>query len=115
MKKMVNILPIVLITAVFLSFAYAQGAHRIQYIIKNQTTFHIDIIFHPTGNMTSMAPGVTRSCDSPIRNGQFPKVEAHASNGAIYIKTISVFNGLYYIQEHWTSASGPPGIVISAQ
>jgi hypothetical protein len=134
MKKMVNLLSIVFISVVFSSFAYAQEPQphmsvggkgdsgqgqntgpaaetRITYTIWNTTKYNIEILFLPNKNKTSLAPGVKKACNSPIRNGQFPKVKAYASNGATWLRTISVFNGEYRIVDRITD-SGSPGIQI---
>lgn len=127
MNKMVYILAVVFISAVFSSFTNAQqhmstggkgdgpGAGQsndsIPYTIWNMTNYHVKIKFLPTKNTTSLAPGVKTSCNSPIRNGQFPKVKAYASNGATWLRTISVPGGEYRIINR-TTDSGSPGIQI---
>jgi len=75
----------------------AQAADHINYTISNSSKYHVRLVFLPTGNTASLAPGDKKSCNSPIKKGQFPKVKAHASNGATWLRTISKHGGDYYI------------------
>jgi hypothetical protein len=127
MNKMVYILSVVFISAVISFFANAQdhwsesgkgdgpgtgqSNDSIPYTIWNTTNYHVNIKFFPTKNTTSLAPGVKKSCNSPIKNGQFPKVKAYASNGATWLRTISVRGGEYRIINR-TTDTGAPGIQI---
>jgi hypothetical protein len=77
--------------------ASAQAADRISYTISNLSKYHVRLVFLPTGNTTELSPGKNKSCNSPIKNGQFPKVKAHASNGTTWLRTISNNDGDYYI------------------
>jgi len=75
----------------------AQAAKHINYTISNSSKYNVRLVFLPTGNTTSLAPGGKKSCKSPIKNGAFPKVKAHASNGATWSRTIKNNEGDYYI------------------
>ena len=64
-------------------------AKRIKYTITNSTAFPIQLLFLPNKNTAKLAPGKKTSCNSPIRNGELPVVQASSPTGGIYHISIS--------------------------
>ena len=82
-------------TLMFQSVPYGQGtryatvvafdqAKRIKYTISNSTAFPIQLLFFPTKNKAKLAPGEQTSCNSPVRNGELPVVQASSPTGGSY-------------------------------
>jgi hypothetical protein len=73
------------------------SSEMIAYQITNDTRYAVTLTFTPTKNTRKLAPGETASAKSPVRNGQYPKVNAKTSGGASWTRTISQNNGRYRV------------------
>ena len=74
-------------------------AKRIKYTIENKTPFTIKLIFYPSKNTDTLDSGKKTNCNSPIRNGAFPTVQATATTLGIQPAAIQIakHGGNYYI------------------
>ena len=104
-------------TLMFQSVPYGQGtryatvvafepAKRIKYTITNATAFPIDILFLPNQNKAHLDPGKKTSCNSPVRNGELPVVQASSPTGGVYAIPIARELWNYTVLPHGQNGLG---------
>jgi hypothetical protein len=70
---------------------------KISYSITNSTRGTVMLKYWPSGNTQRLAAGQTVQANSPIRNGEYPKVVATTASGDYWERTIRISGGRYRI------------------